>query len=678
MRQIPYVPVPDSQTAFLHGGGEMGGRMRAYDWKRTPLGDPAGWPQALKTLVGLMLASPQPMFLAWGQVQTWFYNDAFIPIMGSKHPQRLGRPALAEVWSEAREVLEPMFRRVFAGEPVHMQDFGLELDRGGRLEEAHFAFSYTPVRDDSGSVAGLFGACIETTERVLAERRRAAEQQRQRRMFEQAPSFMCILRGPQHVFEFVNNAHKELFNSAGWVGKPVLEAFPDLEGQGYIEHLDEVYRTGRRYVGASAPVRYRRSAGGPLEERLLDFIYEPMVGDDGKVSGIFCEGFDVTEARRAEQALRESEAQLREADRRKDAFLATLAHELRNPLAPIRQAVRIAKTPGVSAEQLGWSHDVIERQSAHMALLLDDLLDMSRITRGQLQLRRTRLELAAVIDSAIETARPLLDQRRHRLELSLPERPLSVEADGLRLSQVISNLLTNAAKYTDPGGRIELAARDEGGTLVIGVRDTGIGIDAQMLSRLFQMFSQAQSALERAQGGLGIGLALVKGLVELHGGTVSARSAGAGEGSEFEVRLPDAVRAGAAAPRAAGAAAGARFLRKRILVVDDNLDAGESLKMLLELDGHEVRLAHDGEQAIGVVGVAAPDVVFLDIGMPLLNGYEAARRIRALPAGQGVKLVALTGWGQPGDRERAAQAGFDLHLTKPVAHDALRELLQRL
>jgi signal transduction histidine kinase len=665
----------DSRRAFLEGGGQMGERLRAFDWRRSPLGDPADWPQALKTLVGLMLASQQPMFMAWGDSQTWLYNDAFIPIMGEKHPARLGGHAMEEVWSEARDVLEPMFTRVFAGEPVHMQDFGLMLDRNGRLEEAHFAFSYTPARDESGRVAGLFGACIEITERVLADQRRAAEQERQRRMFEQAPSFIAILKGAEHEFEFMNRAFRTLFGD--WVGKPVRQAYPDLADQGYIARLDEVYRSGKRFIATSAAVRYRRTPGGPLEERLLDFIYEPMLDDAGAVTGIFVEGFDVTEARRAEQALRESEAQLREGDRRKDAFLATLAHELRNPLAPIRQAVQIAKDPNASSGQLRWSHDVIERQSAHMALLLDDLLDISRITRGQLELRKAPVELATVVASAVETARPVIDDHRHRLVTELPPRPLVLDADGLRLAQVISNLLNNAAKYTDRGGRIDLTVRQASDGLVISVRDSGIGMEPQMLPRLFQMFSQAKEALERAEGGLGIGLSIVKGLVELHGGTVEARSEGRGQGSEFVVRLPGVVVADKAAKPAAASAA-ARHANKRIVVVDDHVDAGESLKLLLQLDGHEVRLVHDGEQAIRAVEVGAPDVMFLDIGMPNLNGYEAARRIRALPGGAALKLVALTGWGQPGDRQRAMEAGFDVHLTKPVDHETLRQILRQL
>jgi signal transduction histidine kinase len=818
-------------------GGEMGARMRAHGWAGTPLGAPAAWPQSLKTLVGLMLASTQPMFMAWGREMTWLYNDAFIPILGKKHPGALGRPALAEVWSEAHEVLAPLFERVFAGEAVHMGDFALMLDRHGRLDEAHFSFSYTPARDESGAVAGLFGVCTEITEQVLAERRRAAEQQRQRRIFEQAPSFMCILEGPEHVFAFANRAHRALFNSGGWIGRPIREAFPYIAGEGYIDRLDEVYTTGRRYVAASAPVRYRREPDAPMEERLLDFIYEPILDDAGCVTGVFCEGFDVTEARRAEQALRESEAQLRfldalgeatratteaaatlevttrmlgehleagrcayadveadgdtftirndwtdgapssagmyrlaafgsravaelhagrplivhdvdrelrpedgadmfnrigikaivcyphvlagrllammavhhaaprrwterevaligsvverswahverirsqekliEADRRKDNFLATLAHELRNPLAPIRQAVWVAKSPQATEVQRQWARAVIERQANHMALLLDDLLDVSRITRGQLQLRKEWVDLAAVVDAGVETARPLIDSREHTLRLDLPAGPVRIEADALRLSQVVSNLLTNAAKYTDARGRIELSAGVADGRVRIAVRDSGMGIDPQMLPRVFEMFSQAASALERAEGGLGIGLALVKGIVELHGGTIEARSAGLGRGSEFVVSLPFQASAAGVAGSAVPAVDRAQPVPKRIVVADDNRDAADSLKLLLEIDGHQVSVAQDGDQALQAAS-AAPDVMFIDIGMPKLNGYEVARRIRAQPWGKRIKLVAVTGWGQDQDRDQALQAGFDRHLTKPVDHAALQAML---
>lgn len=653
----------------------MGARLRAHDWSRTPLGAPARWPQSLKTLVALMLASEHPMFMAWGPSQTWLYNDPFIPIMGDKHPQRLGLHALDQVWSEARTVLAPLFDRVFAGTPVQMDDFALELDRHGRLEEAHFAFSYTPARDESGQVAGLFGVCIETTALVLADRRRAAEQERQRLMFEQAPSFVCILEGPQHVFQFVNKAHRRLFNSATWIGKSVREAFPDIEGQGYFELLDQVYRTGRRYVAQSAPVRYRRSPEAAAEERLLDFIYEPMLDDAGRVVGIFCEGLDVTEARRAERTLRESEARLREADRRKDTFLATLAHELRNPLAPIVQATLIARSPGASEAQLAWCRKVIERQAGRMALLIDDLLDVSRITHGRLVLRRTAEWLDQIVDTAVETARPLFEARGHQLVLALPSPPLRLEADALRLSQVLANLLTNAAKYTDRGGRIELSAEVEAGCrLVITVRDNGIGIEPQMLPRLFEMFSQDQDVLQRAEGGLGIGLALVKGIIELHGGTVAAASPGPGQGSTFSVILPwtaPAEEQTLPLPTAVSA-----NTSRRILIADDNRDAAETLKLLLEFDGHEVHLAADGDSALAAARAAVPEVMLLDIGMPGMNGYELARAIRAEPWGGRVKLVAITGWGQASDREQALRAGFDGHLTKPATHAALRAFLE--
>ena len=287
----------------------MGRAMRQYDWTRTALGEPARWSQALKTLVELMLASTQPMFMAWGQEQVWLYNDAFIPILGNKHPAALGIPAL-EVWAEAKEALTPMFERVFAGEPVHRDDIELQLDRRGRLEEAHFAFSYNPARDEKGVVAGLFGVCVETTERVLSERRQAAATERQRKMFEQAPGFICILHGPEQVFEFANNAYRRLVGHRDLIGRSVREAFPELVGQGFLERLDRAYATGERYVAVQVPVRLGHvstGAGTETVERFLDFIYEPMVNEEGRITGIFVEGHDVTEVHLAQEAMRSRE-----------------------------------------------------------------------------------------------------------------------------------------------------------------------------------------------------------------------------------------------------------------------------------------------------------------------------------------------------------------------------------
>ncbi len=365
----------------------------------------------------------------------------------------------------------------------------------------------------------------------------------------------------------------------------------------------------------------------------------------------------------------------RDADRRKDEFLATLAHELRNPLAPIRQAALISKAPGATDAQKRWSHDVIDRQVQHMSLLLDDLLDISRVTRGTLALRMQPTELSTVIDSAVETARPTIDAKRHVLSVDVPAEPMKFTADPLRVAQVLSNLLTNAAKYTDPEGQIRLSAGCEGEDVVIRVKDSGIGISAAALPRVFNMFSQVHSTTDRSEGGLGIGLALAQGLIELHGGTIEANSEGLGCGSEFTVRLP---RRAVQTPKTAAhkPAATSSTLRRRILIADDNRDSAETLAALLRLEGHDVTSVHDGPVALSAFTEIKPDVALLDIGMPGLTGYEVARRMRQSNSGASLTLIAITGWGQDIDKERAYAAGFDHHLTKPVDPHRLAELLR--
>jgi signal transduction histidine kinase/CheY-like chemotaxis protein len=355
---------------------------------------------------------------------------------------------------------------------------------------------------------------------------------------------------------------------------------------------------------------------------------------------------------------------LQEADRRKDEFLATLAHELRNPLAPIRQASAVSRLPQATEAQKRWSHEVIERQVRHMALLLDDLLDVSRITRGRLALRRGTNTLAEMIEAAVETARPLVDSRHHALEVVTPQARILMQADPLRVSQIVANLLTNAAKYTDPNGRIRLVAALDADDVVIEVSDNGIGIAPESLPAVFDMFTQLRGTDDRA-GGLGIGLALTKGLVELHGGSIAVHSEGNGRGSVFTVRLPRGETPVAAPapgddlePRATSA--------RRILVADDNRDAAESLAALLELEGHQVTLAYDGADALLAYDRVRPQICLLDIGMPHRTGNEVAAAIRSREHGGLPTLVAITGWGQDADRSQALAAGFDHHLTKPV------------
>lgn len=369
------------------------------------------------------------------------------------------------------------------------------------------------------------------------------------------------------------------------------------------------------------------------------------------------------------------EATLREADRRKDEFLATLAHELRNPLAPIRQAARLSKAPHATRSQQRWCQDVIERQVRHMSLLLDDLLDISRVTRGTLALRVQPTDLAAIISVAVETARPLVEAKGHTLEIESGNEHARFMADPLRVAQVLSNLLTNAAKYTPVRGVIRLSASYRSEEIVVIVSDTGIGISAESLPTLFAMFSQVHSTLDRSEGGLGIGLALSKGLVELHGGSIDVRSEGLGRGSQFSFRLPARAVEEAQVGECSDVQAPRGMSPRRVLIADDNRDSAESLGMLLRLDGHEVTLAHDGISALSAFREIHPNVVILDIGMPGHNGYEVARRIRDEQGDVPVRLIAVTGWGQEADKARALQAGFDSHLTKPIDPERLLRVM---
>jgi PAS domain S-box-containing protein len=368
---------------------------------------------------------------------------------------------------------------------------------------------------------------------------------------------------------------------------------------------------------------------------------------------------------------------LKDADRRKDEFLAVLAHELRNPLAPVRNAVEILRATQSPSPQLQWTHDVIDRQVRQMTRLVDDLLDVSRITTGKIELRRERIELSAAVRIALEASRPLIERGQHLLTVRMPPEPIWLEADLARMAQVLSNLLNNAAKYTRPGGHIWLTAERQDGHVVLRVCDNGMGIPPPMLRKIFEMFTQVGGTSDHAQGGLGIGLTLVKRLVEMHEGVVEARSEGVNKGSEFIVTLPVSTRAvvNEEPPRAVVAEPGGK--PRRILVVDDNRDAAESLSMLLHARGHDVQVAYDGLEAVGAAIAFNPDVVLLDIGLPKLHGYDAARRIRDAK-GENVLLIAITGWGQDEDRRRSRNAGFDHHLTKPVDPEAIARLIDEV
>ena len=798
----------------------------------------------------------------------------------------------------------------------------------------------TAVYAEDGQVQNLLAVSRDVTaaheteaerERLLKELQ--AANARMADIFRQAPAFMCVLAGPEHRFELVNERYRQLVGNRDLIGQPVRQALPDVAGQGFFELLDAVYRTGEPYSGTDMPVMLQRHAGAPPEQRFLDLVYMPLRDADGNISGVLAHGVDQTERKlaefklfesrerfaklvgqaatgvvemdpqgritlvnqkycdmlgrteaeligmsagnvtapdalaatlagldglaaggpgfvidkhylhkdgslipatssvnalrgpggefqglvaivldtsatqqaaeklraseeryrtlfesmdqgfsviemlfddagtpvdyrflemnamferqtglvdatgktarqlvpdldcfwfdtygrvaltgeavrfeneaaamgrwfdvyatriggadsrrvallftdisarkRNEEQLRRLAADLSDADRRKTEFLATLAHELRNPLAPIRSGLGVMRLSGDNPAAVRKVRDMMERQVGHMVHLIDDLLDVARISGGKLELKRERADLKRVLASAVETSAPLIDAARHQLHVSLPETALIVDADVTRIAQVVANLLNNAAKYTPAGGRIDLSAHAEDGMAIIDVTDTGVGIPVDALDSVFDMFKQVDRHMERAQGGLGIGLSLVRRLVEMHGGAVSAASAGAGRGSRFEVRLPLAGADALETPlrqegRNAAAAQGPAI---RILVVDDNVDAALTLAMILEASGHLTRVAHDGIAALALAREFLPQIAFLDIGMPGLNGYETASAMRRTPGLEDVTLVALTGWGTESDRLRSSDAGFDHHLTKPAQLSAVQDLLNSL
>ncbi|MBD8630881.1 PAS domain-containing protein [Oxalobacteraceae sp. CFBP 8755] len=666
MNQVVGAPTDVRQEPSLFlGDGTVRALMREHDWTTSPLGHPRDWPQALRTTVALMLDSKFPMFVAWGDELGFLYNDAYSVILGAKHPASLGL-RFCDVWPDIWDDIAPLVERTMDGESIYLDRFPLTVRRHGYDEATWFRFSYSPVRHEDGLVAGMFCTCVETTNEVLAQRYRDEEHSRLINLFEEAPGIIAVLRGPDHVFELTNRSYLTLVGHRDLIGKPVREALPEVQGQGYFELLDQVYTSGQPFVGHAVPLRVQRELGGPLEECFLDFVYQPIRDQQGRVTGIFLEGSDVTVRKRIED-------ELREANRQKDDFLAMLAHELRNPLAPITTAAQLLQRGQMDAPGIVRASAIIARQAEHMTALVNDLLDVSRVTRGQVTMAKEAVAIEPLVHEAVEQVRPILDSCHHELFLDI-EPGLYVLGDRTRLIQVLSNILNNAAKYTSARGRIVLSVRMDGGDVRIAVRDNGQGIEPPMLPYIFDLFTQAERTPDRSQGGLGLGLALVKSLVLLHGGRVDALSDGLGEGSEFVVYLPllePAAPVVAAEPDAPAMEASGL----RVLVVDDNIDAAEMLATLLEMNGYEVRVEFDGASALATALREPPDVALLDIGLPDMDGHELARRLRAQPATAKAVLVALTGYGQAEDQQRAQQAGFDHHMVKPADLDRLLTLL---
>jgi len=556
-----------------------------------------------------------------------------------------------------------------------------EAVRRGKASETEFRFlrpdgvvtwlqgNAVPLRNEGGQLVGYIGTCADITQRKMAEIALRESEQRFRRLADHAPVMIWVTEA-DGCCSFLGKTWYD------FTGRTPAESL----GFGWIEAMHPHDRAAARETFLAANERheefrqeYRLLAKDGSYHWMIDAAV-PRFGDDGTFLGYIGSVIDITNRKKIEEELRESQAALLEADRRKDEFLALLAHELRNPLAPIRTGLELMRLAGDDRSVIEEVRLTLDRQSQQMVRLIDDLLDVSRITRGTVELRKGRVELARVVESAVETARPVIEELGHKLTVHLPMRPVVLEADPTRLAQVISNLLNNAAKYMQRGGNIVLTAERHGSSVVISVKDCGIGIPAEMLGRIFDLFIQVDASLARSHGGLGIGLTLVKRLVEMHGGSVEARSDGPDRGSEFIVRLPIVLGLLREPSESNGQSVASRA-KRRILVVDDNENAAQMLGMLLKALGNDVRTVFDGLAALETAAHFRPDVVLLDIGMPKLDGYETARRIRQEPWGKYMVLAALTGWGQEEDKRRTREAGFDHHFVKPVEPAILQRFL---
>jgi PAS domain S-box-containing protein len=817
---------PEKSASSSTSSAEL---VRSMDWSRTPLGAMEGWPRSLRAVVEMVLGHPVPMVVLWGPEFVQIYNDGYAAIAGSKHPAALGVSNL-ECWPEARHITEPLYRRVVdRGESFVIKDqlFRLGRNGGGAVEDAYLTVSYSPLRDDEGRIGGVVATVFETTDRVRAERARTTAEARQSHLlraveaersrladvFMQSPAFMCVLRGPGHVFEMANARYFQLLGGRDLIGRPIREAVPEAGGQGFFELLDRVYETGEAFVGKEVRVRIERGPGREPDEHYLDFVYQATRGPDGEVDGIFVHGVDVTDHVRAREAAERSQSRLQfvlqageigvwdldlatmrtwrsprhdeilgygslqeewgyerflahvheedreavdalireagesgqeftfecrvvrhgdgaerwvyvhgspvadaasgrvvrmvgqitdvterveaeveltrardaaeEANRAKDQFLAVLSHELRTPLTPVVMTVAALEQSPELPEKLRDDLAMVRRNVELESKLIDDLLDLSRVSTGKLRLHTQHVAVHDLVRHVADSCRSETFGKRLNFRAELGAGAEQVVADPARLQQVIWNLVRNAIKFTPEQGTVTLRTRNEPGAIaggrpavVIEVEDTGIGIDPEVLPRVFDAFEQGDPRLTRQFGGLGLGLAIAKALVDLHGGTIRACSAGKGRGATFTVSLPTVAGAEVArkpqAPAARGAGAGEAV---KVLLVEDHADTRRILARLLQASGYRVETAETAAGALDLAAAGRFDVMVSDIGLPDATGYELMRAIRER---HGIPGVALSGYGMEEDVRRGREAGFVDHVVKPVNLQQLESVLARV
>jgi signal transduction histidine kinase len=641
---------------FIGGGTPMRDMVRDFPWQDTVLGAIDDWPAALRTSVGIVMHAVHPMFLWWGDELVQVYNDAYVPCFGEgKHPAALGQGGRA-CWTEIWPIIGPQIDEVRnGGEPRWYADNLVPIWRNGRIEDVYWSYTYTPVFGEDDRIAGVLVVCTETTPQVLAERRRHALDLLARRLLAcrseadvRAGIALSAGDDPGDLLsvDLLRGPGADAADGADLaVGDPAVVVIRGAD----LQLCDEL------------ALAFRVSSRLPMDASFRQFLEQ--------YTATVCATLSRLDSDRAlAQAMAESErlnADLNASARTKDEFLAMLGHELRNPLAPIVTALKLMKLRGGEHSETVHEQEVIQRQVDHLVRLVDDLLDVSRIASGKVELRKETVALADVLNKAIEMASPLLEQKQHRLLVDVA--PVRWHGDPARLAQVVSNLLSNAARYTPAGGHVTLATRVTGRSLTIQVTDDGSGISPTLLPHIFDLFVQGNRMVDRAKGGLGIGLALVRNLVQMHGGEVAAYSAGEGRGSTFTLTLPESVVEEAESGNAGAAdSAPAQGGGVRVLVVDDNQDAADSLADLLGALGYSATVAYDPAHAIAEAGRAMPQVAILDIGLPGMDGFELAAHLRRLPRGDGLKLIALSGYGQENDKHRSREAGFAAHLVKPI------------
>ncbi len=842
----------------------MAERVRDHDWSKTPLGPREKWPQSLRLAVGICLNSRFPMFVWWGPELINIYNDAYVPMLGKRHPLALGRPART-TWSDIWPVVGPQADAVMQRrEATWNERVLLVMERHGYREETYFTWSYSPILDESGAVGGVFCACTEETPRVLAERERdrlleqvESERGRLAEVFEQSPSFLAVLRGPDHVFQFANERYYRLVGQRDIVGKAVRDAVPEIEGQGFFEYLDAVYATGQPFFGTGMRIMFQRSPERPLEIAYVDFVFQPIRERDGPVTGILVHGVDTTDRKRVEDAMasearvleliatgtplpelletivrsvesqssdsmlcsvllmdesgerllhgaapslpdayntaihnvrigprvgscgtaaferrpvfvtdigsdplwtdyrelaaanglgaccstpiiasdgrvlgtvamyyrephepsrhdrvltrsathlagivieknrvderlrhalaaeQHARSQAEQASRMKDEFLATLSHELRTPLNAILGWTSIIRRPEATPKDLVRGAEVIERNARAQAKIIEDLLDMSAIISGKVRLEMEKIDLCSIVQLAVETAAPTAEAKQVKLECVFESLDhAQIAGDPHRLQQVLWNLLTNAIKFTPRNGSVTVRVRPAGRNVEVAVIDTGEGIALEFLPFVFDRFRQADASTARRYGGLGLGLSIVKQLVELHGGAIRVSSAGPGRGAEFLVSLPlpEAPREAVRGPSHASSEPRSDIAGVRVLVVDDDPDARDLVKRLLEECRAVVTTAGSGPDALDLMRRQRFDVLVSDIGMPGEDGHELIRQVRLLKPAEGrdTPAVALTAYARVEDRAKAIGAGFERHAAKPVEAAELIALVAAL